>query len=132
MESVNRADGDASRGQASTEAVHLGVIRCDNTQVGRRQRLRHAVLVEPPSSKQLVDKPLNDLDFFVRRAPVPIVRDRHLIFHGCVPCDKQGQFLPMIGDGQPLTGRAMFEAINKNVGDFPTELDLTAAEVTEI
>src|SRR5690606_7990457 len=40
-------------------------------------------------------------------------RDDHLIFHGCVPVEEKGDFQPMIIDGQPLAGRAMFEAIDK-------------------
>lgn len=40
-------------------------------------------------------------------------RDDHLIFHGCVPVDKKGNFLPMMIDGSPIAGRAMFEAIDK-------------------
>ena len=38
-------------------------------------------------------------------------RDDHLIFHGCVPVDEQGNYLPMILDGQPYTARALFEKI---------------------
>ena len=42
-----------------------------------------------------------------------LVRDGNLIFHGCVPCDKEGNFLPMMIDGQPRQGRAMFETIEQ-------------------
>ncbi|MBV8142519.1 MAG: fructose-bisphosphatase class III [Verrucomicrobia bacterium] len=38
-------------------------------------------------------------------------REEHLIFHGCVPVDEAGDFLPMIIDGKPYTGRALFKAI---------------------
>jgi len=40
-----------------------------------------------------------------------LIRDDNLIFHGCVPCDKNGEFLPMPIDGQPLAGIALFDAI---------------------
>ncbi len=40
-------------------------------------------------------------------------RDGHLIFHGCVPCDEQGEFMPMSIEGQELRGRAMFDAIDR-------------------
>ena len=40
-------------------------------------------------------------------------RDDHLIFHGCVPCDGRGEFLPMPIDGEQLSGRAMFDAIER-------------------
>jgi fructose-1,6-bisphosphatase-3 len=42
-------------------------------------------------------------------------RDDHLIFHGCVPCDGKGDFLPMIIDGRPVRGREMYEVIEKVV-----------------
>jgi fructose-1,6-bisphosphatase-3 len=54
-------------------------------------------------------------------------RDGHLIFHACVPCDQQGQFLPMTIDGQPRAGKAMFDAIEKVVlraVERPAESDL--------
>jgi fructose-1,6-bisphosphatase len=41
-----------------------------------------------------------------------LIRDNHLIFHGCVPVDAQGEFLPMLVDGVPYTGKALFEALN--------------------
>ena len=42
-------------------------------------------------------------------------RDDHLIFHGCVPSDSQGAFLPMPIDGQQLCGKPLFDAIEKGV-----------------
>jgi fructose-1,6-bisphosphatase-3 len=40
-----------------------------------------------------------------------LIRDDNLIFHGCVSCDKNGEFLPMPIDGKELKGRALFDAI---------------------
>src|SRR3984893_17045141 len=56
-------------------------------------------------------------------------REEHLIFHGCVPVDQQGDFLPMPVDGQPYSGRALFDAIECFVyrlldGPAHEELDL--------
>ena len=42
-------------------------------------------------------------------------REEHLIFHGCVPVDEQGDFLSMTIDGQPYTGLALFQAIERVV-----------------
>ncbi|MDP9174641.1 MAG: fructose-1,6-bisphosphatase [Planctomycetota bacterium] len=53
--------------------------------------------------------------YIVGNGSMHLIRDDHLIFHGCVPCDDAGNFLPMIVDGQPVAGRAMFEAIEKVV-----------------
>jgi fructose-1,6-bisphosphatase-3 len=56
-------------------------------------------------------------------------REEHLIFHGCVPVDEQGEFLPMPVDGQPYSGRALLDAIECFVyrlleGPAHEELDL--------
>lgn len=42
-------------------------------------------------------------------------REEHLIFHGCVPVDAQGEFLPMVVQGQSYTGSALFRAIESAV-----------------
>ena len=42
-------------------------------------------------------------------------RDDHLIFHGCVPVDEEGRFLPMVVDGEPRAGRALFDALERVV-----------------
>ena len=53
--------------------------------------------------------------YLVSHGSMYLVRDGCLIFHGCVPVDRGGQFLPMSIDGQPLGGRALFDAIGKAV-----------------
>lgn len=65
--------------------------------------------------------------WLVSRGAMFLVRDDHLIFHGCVPVDERGGFLPMIIDGEAVRGRAMFEAIEKllvRVVDTPSLPDL--------
>ncbi len=52
---------------------------------------------------------------FVRNGSMYLVRDGCLIFHGCVPVDKAGQFLDLDLDGRPLGGRPLFDAINKAI-----------------
>jgi fructose-1,6-bisphosphatase III len=42
-------------------------------------------------------------------------REEHLIFHGCVPVDQQGEFLPMFVGDQAYTGSALFDAIESFV-----------------
>ena len=56
-------------------------------------------------------------------------REEHLIFHGCVPVDEQGEFLPMVVQGRPYTGAALFRAIESAVyrlldKDTGADLDL--------
>jgi fructose-1,6-bisphosphatase-3 len=41
-----------------------------------------------------------------------VVRDRHLIFHACVPVDERGEFLEFEVDGKKHKGKAMFDALN--------------------
>ena len=49
--------------------------------------------------------------YIVGHGSMYLVRDDHLIFHGCVPCDAEGNFLPMTIDGKPVAGRNLFDAI---------------------
>lgn len=82
-------------------------------------RLRHSFT----NSLKLGDH----MRWLVSRGAMFLQRDDHLIFHGCVPVDEQGGFLPMIIDGEACRGRAMFEAIEKllvRVIDRPVEPDL--------
>jgi fructose-1,6-bisphosphatase-3 len=67
--------------------------------------------------------------WMVSHGSMYIRREEHLIFHGCVPVADNGQFLPMIVDGEAYTGRALFDAIETVIyrlieGEKRSELDL--------
>jgi fructose-1,6-bisphosphatase-3 len=65
--------------------------------------------------------------FMVDRGGMYLIRDQHLIFHGCVPVNQAGEPLPMTIDGAPRRGRALFEALERVVAratEHPTEPDL--------
>lgn len=51
------------------------------------------------------------MQFMVGHGSMYLRRGDCLIFHGCVPTDADGEFLPLPIDGQPLAGREMFEGI---------------------
>ena len=70
-------------------------------------RLRHSFL-----SSQKLNEHLN---YIVANGAMYLRRDDHLIFHGCVPCGHDGQFLPMPVEGQWLSGKPMFDAIERAV-----------------
>jgi len=53
--------------------------------------------------------------FMVGHGSMYLRRDECLIFHGCVPVDTDGAFLPLMVDGRPLAGRQLFEGIEKVV-----------------
>lgn len=56
-----------------------------------------------------------------------LVRDRHLVFHGCVPVDEKGRPLELEVDGKAERGRALFDALERvvyRVIDQPTVQDL--------
>lgn len=55
------------------------------------------------------------MSYLVAHGSMYLVRDGCLIFHGCVPVDRSGQFLPMVVDDEPLGGRDLFHAIDKAV-----------------
>lgn len=41
-----------------------------------------------------------------------VIRDDHLIFHGCVPIDDSGEMLALEIDGRPRRGRELFDALD--------------------
>jgi fructose-1,6-bisphosphatase-3 len=53
--------------------------------------------------------------YLVQHGAMYLRRDDHLIFHGCMPVDEDGEFLSYEIDGEPRRGRALFEAIEKVV-----------------
>ena len=83
------------------------------------QRLRHSFV----NSQKLGEQ----MRYLVSHGAMYLNRDDHLIFHGCVPVDAQGEFLPMVMDGRPFRGRALFDALEKllvRVIEQPVEKDL--------
>jgi len=64
--------------------------------------------------------------FLHERGAMYLVRDDHLIFHGCVPVNDQGEFQEFPVDGRARKGRALFEALDSVIAramDRPTEKD---------
>jgi fructose-1,6-bisphosphatase III len=53
----------------------------------------------------------NQMRWMIAQGRMYLRREEHLIFHGCVPVDEKGDFLSMLIDGKPSTGRALFSAI---------------------
>lgn len=53
--------------------------------------------------------------FLANAGSMWLVRDDHLIFHGCVPVDEQGNFQTFTVDGQELSGKALFDALERVV-----------------
>lgn len=69
------------------------------------RRLKHSFR----SSRKLWEH----VQYLVGHGSMYLRRDECLIFHGCVPCDADGVFLPFRIDGDELSGRALFEAIDR-------------------
>jgi fructose-1,6-bisphosphatase III len=61
-----------------------------------------------------VDSPTlwRDMRFVEERGTMLAVRDENVIFHGCVPVDAAGEPLPLTIDGEPVSGRALFGALD--------------------
>lgn len=70
-------------------------------------RMKHSFL----SSQKLQEQ----MHFMVGNGSMYLQRDDCLIFHGCVPVDADGNFLPLVVDHKPLAGRELFEGIEKVV-----------------
>ena len=67
--------------------------------------------------------------FLERKGRMHLRRDDNLIFHGCVPVDEAGGFLPMRVHGVEYRGLALFEALDRAVHHAfrdrePWQLDL--------
>lgn len=71
------------------------------------RRLRHSFAVSQKLSEHM--------DFMVKRASMYLCRDDHLIFHGCVPTDIEGFFLPMPINGKELRGKMLFDEIDQSI-----------------
>ncbi|MEE9147124.1 MAG: fructose-bisphosphatase class III, partial [Candidatus Tectomicrobia bacterium] len=67
-------------------------------------RLKRSFLESQPLWEQM--------SYVAQKGSTYLIRDDHLIFHGCVPVNDQGEFLPFPVDGRPRTGRALFDALN--------------------
>ena len=52
------------------------------------------------------------MHYVERKGTMYLVRDYNLIFHGCVPVDDDGGFLPMHVDGVEYRGKALFGALD--------------------
>ena len=67
-------------------------------------QLRHSFL----QSQTLRDQ----MRYVERKGTMYLARDYNLIFHGCVPVDHAGNFLPLTLDGAEYRGRALFDALS--------------------
>jgi fructose-1,6-bisphosphatase-3 len=81
------------------------------------------------SSFHASDKLWKQMRWMVSHGSMYLCREEHLIFHGCVPVDAEGEFQSMLVDGQPYRGRALFDAIENVVyrlidGEKREELDM--------
>jgi fructose-1,6-bisphosphatase-3 len=68
------------------------------------RRIRQSFLTSQVLREQMV--------FLVNHGAMYLLRDDHLIFHGCVPVDERGSFLTLAVDGEPKAGKALFDALN--------------------
>ena len=55
------------------------------------------------------------MTYLAKKGRMALVRDLALIFHGCIPCDQQGNFLDFPVDGVPRKGKELFDAIDISV-----------------
>ena len=55
------------------------------------------------------------MQFLAAHGSMYLIRDHHLIFHGCLPVDVKGDWLPLAVDGIPRRGRALFDALESVV-----------------
>lgn len=68
------------------------------------KRLRQSFLTSPVMWQQM--------SYVAQKGAMYLRRDNNLIFHGCVPVDKDGNFLSMPVDGTEYKGKELFDALN--------------------
>lgn len=56
-----------------------------------------------------------DMRWLVERGAMYAIRDEHLIFHGCVPCEADGRFADLTIEGTAQRGKALFDALERGV-----------------
>ncbi len=66
--------------------------------------LSHSFTASQPLARQMA--------YVVSRGQMGLRRDLCAIFHGCVPVDERGDFLPFPIDGEPRRGKALFDAFD--------------------
>jgi len=84
-------------------------------------RLQHSFLAS--------QKLWGHMQYLVRHGAMYLRRNEHLIFHGCVPCDERGEFLPMPVDGRWHRGRSLYDELQRVVSRAlehrrPADLDV--------
>jgi fructose-1,6-bisphosphatase III len=65
------------------------------------------------SSFKASQKLWKQMCWMVHNGSMALTREEQLIFHGCLPVDEAGEYLPMLVDGQAYFGQPMFEAIER-------------------
>jgi fructose-1,6-bisphosphatase III len=93
--------------------VHLPTLDPDNPYT-----LSHdeAVCLDRLRTSFLASQKLTDhVRWMTARERMHLVREGHLIFHGCVPVDEQGDYLSMVVAGRLYCGKALFDAIEREV-----------------
>lgn len=56
-----------------------------------------------------------DMQFVVDHGGMFVVRDEHVVFHGCVPADESGKLVSFPVDGEECSGRALFDSFERVV-----------------
>lgn len=72
------------------------------------------------------DKMFQHMRYLRDSGSMYLTRDNHLIIHGCIPVDAQGEFLELPVDGIPQKGKALFDSLNDLIAraiDHPCEYD---------
>jgi fructose-1,6-bisphosphatase III len=70
-------------------------------------RIRQSFLSSAPLAEHM--------RYLVQRGRMYLVRDHHLVFHGCIPVEKNGAFQEFPLDGVEFAGKDLFDAIERVV-----------------
>jgi fructose-1,6-bisphosphatase III len=108
---VNREAGTIEIDGASYPLLDVNFPTIDPTNPYELTNEERVCLDRIRGSFMASQKLWDQMRWMVSHGRMHLRREEHLIFHGCVPVDQSGEFLPMFVDGQPYSGRALFDAI---------------------
>jgi fructose-1,6-bisphosphatase-3 len=112
---VNREAGTIEIDGASYPLLDVNFPTIDPTNPYELTNEERVCLDRIRGSFMASQKLWDQMRWMVSHGRMHLRREEHLIFHGCVPVDQSGEFLPMFVDGQPYSGRALFDAIERVV-----------------
>ena len=66
-------------------------------------------------SFQSCEKMQRHMKLLLRKGSMYLVYNQHLLFHGCIPLTKEGEFLPLMLNGESFEGKALLDKLEYHI-----------------